>query len=1346
MAGGRGASARRHALFAAALFVLSAVAPAQDKPAPPEKPKASRTVEAADAAAAAFRANDAKALESIARRDSPDVWVVADLLVDRGERDVAAALAKSAPAPDAPALAVYVAARRSSPDDVKHREFVVRSNELFRANKSGDALALADAVPAGPEDVFFAQVHAARAKALADLGRGKEAVDEFVKSADACERIGWLARAAENSALGGLAARKAADLQQALTLFQRSADLHGRRGDDANRARRLQDVGAVLAQLSDCKTARHVLEEAAALAEKSGARDALAGSVVDLAVVLGNLGERDAARAAYKRAIPLVESSDRRDLLGDLCFDYARELQLHDGPKAALPWFERAVETRRTLSDRQRFAKALLHLGETYSDLGRHDEAMKALEEAMTVWEALGAEEGVAYVLLRMGCSYIARGDMKSAMALLERALPLAERAPADSRLVPRIQAAMGCVRHEVGDYRASLELYEKAVEAFRKCKATDELDEPLRNLACVLDSLADRRAEAIPVAEEALRTAESNGNRLAIASASQLLGGMWGRKGDVKRATDLLSRALAIQEEIGDLPGAAATLKMQSVAFQDAHDLVQALRCAERSRDVAAATKSDATLADALFRLGSLYDAFGDDVKSLGAYEKALHLHETQGHPDKIGWDLVQVANLRMDRGEYARAQSCLERAQTLFEGHGNERDLGKVLGNMAIVQDIVGTHEKKIELERRALALAEKSHDSHSTAIALGNLADSLRDEDKLDEALDLERRALEIRRDEGDREGMAWSWLGLGADQAARGRFDEALDLYEKARGVFVDLHERDETCTALVDLADLRREHGQIKEALAIYEEVAKTAAQIGDARWRQIAAEWTACCLGIEGRPRDAVAKCRESLAAAQDVVAGFGDADAAAARLTLLHAAAIGVEQALKIRDPAEAFFFLESSRAGALLEAARSRDALHDAVLPPELRDAERTTRAEESRAAWAVRRAVDAGDAAAYAAAQADLVSAHERRESVTSRIQRETKLAADVVAPRIVAMSDVQAALRSDEAFVEYGLAAGSAVAVVVTKKRAELVRLATSDEVRRAAAELHPDDGAADPTEALRKLTALTVAPLALGDDVRRVSISPDDVLAFAPFCAMLDGREVAYVPSATTSALLAQTAVAPGDGVLAVGDPEYETNAKPAAVPPARGGARLLPLPGTRAEARAVGTKVLVGRDANEASLRDALSMHRWRAVHLACHGVLDAERPTASALALTPTGDDDGFLSVLDVYRLRVAADLVVLSACETGRGKVARGEGVLGLTRAFMVAGAPRVIVSLWKVDDAATLALMTKFYELWNPKDGPGEPAATALREAQAFVRAQEKWKHPKYWAAWALWGAAE
>ena len=256
---------------------------------------------------------------------------------------------------------------------------------------------------------------------------------------------------------------------------------------------------------------------------------------------------------------------------------------------------------------------------------------------------------------------------------------------------------------------------------------------------------------------------------------------------------------------------------------------------------------------------------------------------------------------------------------------------------------------------------------------------------------------------------------------------------------------------------------------------------------------------------------------------------------------------------------------------------------------------------------------------------------------------------------------------------------------------------------------------------------------------------RVLISPHGALSEVPFAWLLDMQQVVYVPSGTTYLRLSEAPAEPGTGILALGDPEYgrEVDVRSQAI--YRPGKRLPPLPTAAEEAKAIGDVVLLGADATERGLVQALSKRsRWRAVHLACHGIVSPERPMLSSLALRAEKGSDGFLTCLDVFRMHVPADLVVLSACETARGRVFKAEGIVGLTRAFMFAGAPRVICSLWKVDDKATGALMLKFYDLWRGKEGrPGLSAAAALRRAQEHIRSQPQWVHPYYWAAWVLWG---
>jgi CHAT domain-containing protein len=143
-------------------------------------------------------------------------------------------------------------------------------------------------------------------------------------------------------------------------------------------------------------------------------------------------------------------------------------------------------------------------------------------------------------------------------------------------------------------------------------------------------------------------------------------------------------------------------------------------------------------------------------------------------------------------------------------------------------------------------------------------------------------------------------------------------------------------------------------------------------------------------------------------------------------------------------------------------------------------------------------------------------------------------------------------------------------------------------------------------------------------------------------------------------------------------------------------------------------------------------------------VHFATHGYLDAERPDLSALVFSMVNDQgqpqDGFLRAHEIYNLNLPAELVVLSACETGLGKEIRGEGLVGLTRAFMYAGAARVAVSLWSVSDKATAELMHSFYQAMLKR---GERPAAALRSAQLEMLARKSWSAPYYWAAFILQG---
>ena len=150
------------------------------------------------------------------------------------------------------------------------------------------------------------------------------------------------------------------------------------------------------------------------------------------------------------------------------------------------------------------------------------------------------------------------------------------------------------------------------------------------------------------------------------------------------------------------------------------------------------------------------------------------------------------------------------------------------------------------------------------------------------------------------------------------------------------------------------------------------------------------------------------------------------------------------------------------------------------------------------------------------------------------------------------------------------------------------------------------------------------------------------------------------------------------------------------------------------------------------------------NLGNYRIVHFTTHALLDSKHPELSGLVFSLVDQQgrqqNGFLDLEDIYNLNLSAELVVLSACETGLGKESGGEGLVGLTRGFMYAGASRVMASLWKIDDRATAELMGHFYQAMV---GQGMTPAAALRAAQLRMRKDRRWRSPYFWAAFQIQG---
>jgi len=228
----------------------------------------------------------------------------------------------------------------------------------------------------------------------------------------------------------------------------------------------------------------------------------------------------------------------------------------------------------------------------------------------------------------------------------------------------------------------------------------------------------------------------------------------------------------------------------------------------------------------------------------------------------------------------------------------------------------------------------------------------------------------------------------------------------------------------------------------------------------------------------------------------------------------------------------------------------------------------------------------------------------------------------------------------------------------------------------------------------------------------------------------------------YAPSATVYARLRASARGQkyARDLFAVGNPDFSGLAR-------EGTDSLAPLPFAQKEVDAIAIRVkpdrrsmLTGHAASEAAVKQELRTESPRVVHLATHGLVNATEPARSSVALASGDGEDGFFHTLEIISTPTTSDLVVMSACESARGRVSRGEGVVGLSRAFLGAGAESVVASLWSVSDESTAELMRVFYDRMF---GKKEPASRALREARIALLDSEKFSHPFFWSPFVVTG---
>ncbi len=341
-----------------------------------------------------------------------------------------------------------------------------------------------------------------------------------------------------------------------------------------------------------------------------------------------------------------------------------------------------------------------------------------------------------------------------------------------------------------------------------------------------------------------------------------------------------------------------------------------------------------------------------------------------------------------------------------------------------------------------------------------------------------------------------------------------------------------------------------------------------------------------------------------------------------------------------------------------------------------------------------------------------------------------------AASLVSVHSVEIAAIAARLGANESLVDYYLQGDDLYAFVLhgTSVRGAKLSAKGLDEDVRAFRDAI-DHRSPQTKELSRKLFSRLVGPLLGTIQGTDLTIAPHGALHYLPFAALSDGEQdlidrfsIRLVPSASTLVYLKSDPPAKRGRLLALGNPDL--------------GERKYDLPNAQTEAVAVAalfpdSRALIRADASKSAVKELAN--GFSMLHFATHGRFDSGSPLSSGLYLAKGTEPDGVLTVGDLYSLRWDVDLVTLSACETGLGKIANGDDVIGLTRGFLYAGSRSIVASLWEVDDAATSHLMQSFY-----RNLEGHNKREALRLAQ--IETRQLYPQPWYWAAFNILGRAD
>ncbi len=1018
-------------------------------------------------------------------------------------------------------------------------------------------------------------------------------------------------------------------------------------------------------------------------------------------------------------------------------------------PKA-IDKYQEALSLWRTVDNHLQEANMLLYIADAYNSLGEKQKALDYSKQALPLFRAIGDRNGEGNSLIIMGDAYNSLGEKEKALDYYNQVLSL---------------------RRIIGD---------RSGEALA-----------LSTIGLVYDSLGEKQ-KALDYFNLALTLRRAVGDRPGEARTLHGIGAVYSSMGERLKAQDFYNQALSLYRTIGSLKGEANTLLTIGVVYFTLGETYKALDFYNQALPILKEVGDRKGEAQTLTNIGQVYNLLGEKQKALDFFNQALPISRAVSDRLREANTLSRIGQTYSSLGETQRALDFYNQALPIFKEVGYRIGEAQTLTSIGGVYNLLGEKQKALDFFNQALSLSRAVIDRPGETMTLANIGAIYSSIGETQKALDFYNQSLSLSRLIGDRPGESNTLSSIGAVYYSMGERQKALDFYNQALPLIRIVGNPQSEANTIAKIALVERDRGnvfeareRIEEALTIVESLrTKIASQ-------ELRSSYFATVQQFYDIYIDLLMRLHKQQPSAGLDGTALQASERARARslLEVLAEANADIRQGV---DP----ILLERERFVQQLLAGKSERLTR--ISNDEKLKAQKPAAEKEVNELLAQYQEIEAQirvKSPRYAALTQPVPSNLAEIQQLLDKdtVLLEYSLGEERSYLWLVTPQSLKSYELPKRSVIEE--TANRLISAITVRNNPSGTNEA---EYRKYQAAVKQAD--AEYPKISAELSQMILGQNAPEIEGKRLLIVGDGALQYVPFAALevkspnskkrllIETNEIVSLPSASTLAVLRREEIARQDRrtytktVAVFADPVFDADdkrvsadvksngAENKSIPTGnmtvtdiqsavfrsmndvglnnRGGLRRLGASKDEAEAirNAAGdgqATIALGFDAS----RERVMMGNfadYRIVHFATHGLLNEENPELSGVVLSLVDAQgkaqNGFLRLNEIYNLNLPVEMVVLSACETGLGKKIKGEGLVGLTRGFMYAGAPRVVASLWSVDDFATKELMQIFYQKMLRENL--SPAA-ALRAAQNEIRSRQQWRSPVYWAGFVLQG---